>query len=323
MNHVVTVETGARLHFGLLAIDPPRGREFGGIGLMVDAPRFQLTGQRAEADSVRGGCATTQARIGRFLEEVRITAPTEFPVPALAIELQSEIPGHRGLGSGTQLGLAVARLATTLAGEGSLPATTLAQRVRRGKRSAIGIHGFEQGGLLLEAGQATPEAIGPLIARADWPREWKIVLVAPPEREGLSGIAETHAFQRLSPMSEGLTARLCRTILLELFPAVIEQDFSAASAALWDYGKAVGEYFLPVQQGLFADARMSRLVDQLRHQGITGIAQTSWGPTIAILRESMASAESLAAQLQHSGPWSDCIIEITTARNRGADCHEA
>ncbi len=320
MNPEVTVQTGARLHFGLLAIDPPRGREFGGIGLMVEAPGFELRGRVSNADAVTGGSVATQGRIGRFLEEARATAPAEVPVPPLAVEVQTEIPGHRGLGSGTQLGLAVARLATTLAGEGPLPACALAQRVRRGKRSAVGLHGFEHGGLLLEAGQSSPQGIGPLVARIDWPTDWRIVLVAPPEREGLSGVAETHAFQRLSPMSEGLTARLCRTVLLELFPAVMERDFATASAALWEYGKAVGEYFLPVQQGLFADPRMTRLVDQLRHQGVTGIAQTSWGPTIAILRESSAAAETLVDHLRTSGPWSDCDILITSARNTGADC---
>lgn len=34
----VTVRTGARLHFGPLAIHNGPGRSFGGVGLMVDRP---------------------------------------------------------------------------------------------------------------------------------------------------------------------------------------------------------------------------------------------------------------------------------------------
>lgn len=317
MSTRVTVRTGARLHFGLLAINPARGRQFGGAGLMVDAPGFDLTAEAATADEIVGGSATTHQRIGALVSRLRERTPSS--VPPLKITVQREIPPHCGLGSGTQLGLTVATIAAALAGESMPSVRERTERVGRGKRSAIGMYGFESGGWLVDGGQRSAGEISPLIARATWPDDWPWVLIAPPEREGLSGVAEQHAFQRLSSMTEATTARLCRTLLLELLPSLLDHDFPEVSAALWDYGKTVGEYFLPVQQGLFADVRMARLADQLRRDGIAGVAQTSWGPTIAVMCPSLSAATELVSHLQSPGQWTDCRIQLVRALNRGAE----
>jgi beta-ribofuranosylaminobenzene 5'-phosphate synthase len=313
----VTVRTGARLHFGLLAIDPPHGRQFGGAGLMVDAPGFDLVAERADADSVSGGSVSIQQRVQHFVQRLRSTS--QSPIPPLKITIREEIPSHCGLGSGTQLGLAVATI-TAGFGDATLPSVReRAERLGRGKRSAIGMYGFELGGWLVDGGQAKPGVISPLITRMEWPAEWPWVLITPPESEGLSGVAEQNAFQRLAPMSELTTARLCRSLLLDLLPAIVDRDFASVSEALWDYGKTVGEYFLPVQQGLFADVRMARLADQLRRDGLSGIAQTSWGPTIAVMCQSPTVAGQLVSNLQAHGPWRDCRVQEVAARNHGAD----
>lgn len=319
MNTRVTVRTGARLHFGLLAINPSRGRQFGGVGLMVDAPGFDLTAERADVDvdSILGGTSTNKQRIGLLVERLR--EQSTGPIPPLKITVHDEIPPHSGLGSGTQLGLAVATIVAAMSGEPLPTIRERAERVGRGKRSAIGLYGFEVGGWLVDGGQRSSGDISPLIARAIWPEDWPWVLVTPPECEGLSGVAEQHAFQRLSPMTDATTARMCRTLLLELLPGIADHDFPVVSEALWDYGKTVGEYFLPVQQGLFADVRMARLADQLRRDGITGVAQTSWGPTIAVLCPSVPAATALVTDLQSPGQWSDCRIQVVHGRNRGAE----
>lgn len=317
MSMRVTVRTGARLHFGLLAINPARGRQFGGAGLMVDAPGFDLTAEPADSDQVIGGSSSHNRRIRTLVAQLRELS-AEL-VPQLQITVRGEIPPHCGLGSGTQLGLTVATVMAAMSREPMPSVRERAERVGRGKRSAIGMYGFEAGGWLVDGGQRTAGEISPLISRAEWPEDWRWVLIAPPEREGLSGVAEQSAFQRLSPMTEAMTSRMCRTLLLELIPGILDGDFAVVSEALWDYGKTVGEYFLPVQQGLFADVRMARLADQLRRDGITGVAQTSWGPTIAVMCPDAATASDLAAQLQSHGQWTDSRIQLVGGRNRGAD----
>src|SRR5207302_1257090 len=86
---------------------------------------------------------------------------------------------HAGLGTGTQLGLAVARLLATIAGQNDLDAVDLARRVGRGQRSALGIHGFAQGGFLVEGGKSAAADVAPLLVRVSFPETWQVVLTFP------------------------------------------------------------------------------------------------------------------------------------------------
>lgn len=316
MANLVTIETGARLHFGLLAVHPPRGREFGGVGVMLAHPGFQLTCTPATVDRVESPLPSTSQRVREFLSRIRQAWP--HPLPSLQIEVLHEIESHGGLGSGTQLGLAVAAGVLAASGHPPLPATELARLVGRGERSAIGVHGFDLGGFLIEAGKLPDEPLSPLVAHIPFPEDWRWVLVSPRHRQGLSGTAEQQTFRQLSPMPDSLTGTLCRLVLMDWWPALLARDFETTSEVLWEYGQRVGEYFAPAQGGRFADPQMEQLAERLRTEGIRGIAQTSWGPTIAILCAAPESAESLVSALQQAPEGNECELRITAARNRGA-----
>jgi beta-RFAP synthase len=237
------------------------------------------------------------------------------------MEIEQTIPRHAGLGSGTQLGMAVSSALATLEGDEQADAATLALRVSRGERSAVGVHGFGQGGLIVESGQRQPGTLGTLAARAEFPAAWRVVLVTPDSESGLSGSAERDAFAHLAPMPEATTDRLCRIALTELLPAVIEADVAACGSAIYEYGKTVGTYFAPAQGGTFADPQMSALVGKLRRQGIHGVGQSSWGPTIFILCGTQVEADSLVSDLNQPGDLGNCTIRITAPLNRGATVH--
>ena len=223
------------------------------------------------------------------------------------------------LGSGTQLGLAVARALSELSGERSAPVEALAQRAGRGLRSAIGLHGFARGGFLVDGGRADQrDQLGTLVARYDFPSEWRLVLASPPQSSGLSGDAELRAFASQPPMSSSLTGELCRLALMDWMPAVIEADFARVSTAMYEFGLAVGQFFEPAQGGVFAHPRMARLVEQLRARGVSGIAQTSWGPTLAVLCASNVEAHQLANDYAQEGNWSDCEFRVVEPLNRAA-----
>src|SRR5262245_65220993 len=66
------------------------------------------------------------------------------------ISMETAPEEHTGLGVGTQLGLAVAMAVAIECGHSDWPAAELAVRIGRGERSAIGVHGFERGGLIVE-----------------------------------------------------------------------------------------------------------------------------------------------------------------------------
>jgi len=317
MTNEVVVETGARLHFGLLAHSPHISRKFGGAGVMVSGIGYRLRGTLAEADEVLGEERAAQ-RVRRFVSVYRESIPSGQQPPPCRIDLEQVIPPHAGLGSGTQLGLAVARVQAALAGESATPAISLAERVGRGLRSGLGIHGFERGGFLIDGGKRSDNAVAPLVGHAPFPSDWRFVLVTPKEFGGLSGSAELKAFAEMAPMPTGTTETLCRILLLQMMPAVIEADFDACSAAIYEFGRIVGEYFAPTQGGVFASPAMQQLAPVIRARGYTGIGQTSWGPTIFVLCRDQTHANVLCGELRTDPNCQNCDIRCVEPMNHGA-----
>jgi beta-RFAP synthase len=308
------VTTGARLHFGPLAVHAQRGRSFGGVGLMIDAPATEVAVERAERDEVHGDDA--RGRIVQVVNRFRSAAPVA--VPSCRIDVVRSAPPHTGLGSGTQLSLAVAKGLSLLAGEVDISPVELARRTGRGGRSAIGTHGFLQGGFLVDAGfSTTAPQLGELAARAPCPNDWRFLLAAP-RAEGLSGIAEQSAFGSLPPMDRRTTAELCRIVLTAWLPAVRCADWRSFCQALDQFGRIVGEYFGPVQGGVYAHPRMATLAAELHASGVCGVAQSSWGPNIAVCCESEAAAARLHGGLSGAPDWSDCRFQIVRPLNTGA-----
>ena len=310
----VTVSTGSRLHFGLLTHRPKSGREFGGVGVMIDSPGWTVSAaigndgssedpdRTIVADSAKLACPETEARVCRIVKRFRQLPDAN--VPTLNIEGAQAIPSHRGLGSGTQLALATARAITACLSVGESSASELAELTGRGLRSAVGTWGFEYGGLIVDGGKLETDSVGSMAARLEFPPGWRFLLISPQRFSGLSGEDEVTAFHELPGMPQKMTAALCRLIVMEILPAVQIQDFNRASLALAEYGNLAGEYFAPAQGGVFIDPRMQDFSRLLAENGVEGFAQTSWGPTCAALCRDDDTA-SQAAKLIQSLPGSD------------------
>lgn len=317
----VTVSTGARLHFGLLAHAPQAKRQFGGVGLMVERPGFQLAAEQLDDERAVDEYSGPDIWRQRVLDVVRncrtLSESSRSTVGSCRWSLAATIEHHVGLGSGTQLALAVARAYSALEGGQPLDTTRLASRAGRGLRSALGIHGFQEGGLLLEGGKRSTEQVSPAVARVTWPEEWQLLLIRPRNVRGLCGPAEIEAFAKLPPMAAAISAQLCQLALLELLPAALEHDFDACSEALFQFGRLVGEYFAPAQGGIYASPQITSLVKYLREQGIRGVGQSSWGPTAFVMCPEKQTAAQLRNDLIDNG-WDDCEILCTSAKNAGA-----
>ena len=310
------MHTGCRLHFGLLSVGRSTGRQFGGAGVMLEAPGWKIAFEPSEQDEffVPGDL---QSRVTESLRRLRQSEPSQAKA-GIRIEVLGELPRHAGLGSGTQLGMAIAKGWNLLSGGPPLPAVELARRVGRGQRSAIGVHGFDLGGFLIEAGKLGEE-ISPLTHRADFPADWRFVLIRPPHAAGLSGTAELQGFAELPPMPEATTARLWQLLDESLRPAVAQHNFDVCSEALYEFGRLVGEYFSPVQGGIYASPAMVQLATRLRRDGIRGIGQTSWGPTLFVLCQDQTAAATLTTRLPKIPECHGCEITIAVPRNRGTD----
>jgi beta-RFAP synthase len=325
---MIYVTTGSRLHFGLFHLPSDRleswpdrmgepilpSRQFGGVGLMIDDPGLQLTAAPASTWSAEGPLAERALAFAKHYAELagEMSAPCH-------IALQRAAPEHAGFGTGTQLGLAVARaLAET--SKSSIPdVAILAQRVGRGQRSALGVHGFAQGGFLVEAGQRQPDVISPLVARVAFPEGWRIVVVLTRGTSGLHGASEKQAFARLTTPTMATTDALCRLVLLGMLPALIERDIRAFSEALFDFNARVGEAFAPVQGGTYANSRIAEGVRFIRDRGVHGTGQSSWGPAVFAIVADEDQANILARRLQQRFNLEADDLVVTCARNRGAE----
>jgi beta-ribofuranosylaminobenzene 5'-phosphate synthase len=313
------VSAPSRLHFGLLRFKQEAGLSFGGLGMMLEAPRcairlafsdrWQATGPDAERaiHYAKRTAAAAQRAAG--------ANPTE--APPLAIDVQESIPPHQGLGSGTQLALAIAAGVWRLYELPPIDPLHLAEITGRGRRSAIGCHGFHSGGLLFERGSLPGETLGSLEYRIDLPPQWRIILVAASTASGLSGNEEVAAFDHLPPVPRPSTERL-EQLARSMRDDVERHNVDSFGEALYEYGRLAGECFAAVQGGPYASAEIAACVDTLRQNGARGVGQSSWGPTVFAVAANQSEAEQLVARMRTLPAWRDHVIRITRPDNHGA-----
>lgn len=286
----VFIEAAARLHFGVLDLRGELGRRFGGMGAAVPEPSLVLEVAPDDTLSAHGPDADRAIAFAeRFLAHHRLTGGARLTV-------HRSIPAHSGLGSGTQLGLAVGRALAELHGLSTAPAT-LARAVGRGRRSAIGTWTFALGGFIVEGGRRPgTHDIAPLLARYAMPEDWRCVVAVPDGAPGLSGEAEAAAFAQLPPPPEREVERVAHLVLMQLLPALVEGELESFGAALTKVQRVTGAWFAPQQGGTFAPGPSATLVRRLAEWGAAGVGQSSWGPAVYGLVGSTAEAHELAAR---------------------------
>ncbi|HEV3340257.1 MAG TPA: hypothetical protein VG125_07865 [Pirellulales bacterium] len=318
---VVQVTAPSRLHFGMLSFGQPGKRQFGGAGAMIADPSLRLTIGGSDRFHVSGPLRDRVERCIAHLSRQATWWPSGhrdvLRPPPIRVEIESAPPQHAGLGSGTQLGMALARGLAAWFDTPAQTAESLAQAVGRGQRSAVGIHGACWGGFLVESGKLRGEEISPLISRTALPDDWRFAIVIPNEGTGLCGDAEQRAFDRLPPVRPETTAALCRELVCEMMPAAQVGDFDRFSEGLFRYGRLAGECFAVEQGGVYAGAVVERLVERCRALGVRGVGQSSWGPTVFALCRDEREAKELIATLAAAGDMPQAQTFLTAPDNHG------
>jgi len=310
------VHAPARLHLGFVDLNGGLGRRFGSIGLAIDGLGTCVRATPAARIDVIAADLETTARVTELA--VRL-CERYAPGRGLHLRVDTNVPAHAGLGSGTQLALAVAQAASRALGV-AVPLRELASLVDRGLRSGIGIAAFEGGGFVVDGGRGASTTTPPLLVRLHFPAEWRCVLLFDDACAGLSGQRERAAFASLAPMSEADAAALAREVLVGLLPALVERDFAAFSRAVAAVQLANGAYFAPAQGGPYTSARVGALLAAVvREFGCTGIGQSSWGPTGFVFAPDAASAAAVAAFLD-ARKAEGLRCQIVTGNNAGARC---
>jgi beta-RFAP synthase len=288
----IVVTAPARLHFGMLDPAGLGPRRFGGCGVAVEYPRVVVAVRTRSGEDVlaRGPQAERATAFARG-------ARTAFGFRGgLEIDVREAIPPHTGLGSGTKLGLAVARGVAELAGVPAAP-EELAHASGRGARSSVGCWTFAAPGLVVEAGVRDHDAVSPLVVRHPMPDGWRCVLALPPGVEGLSGTAEERFFSLLHAEGVAIEPPVSRLVLTALLPGLVTEDIDEFGAALSEIQREIGSMFAARQGGVFHPSAAS-VVDALLSLGVGAVGQSSWGPAVYGIVEDPGRAADVAARLR-------------------------
>ena len=309
----VTVTAPARLHLGFLGLDDADKGRFGSIGVGITGFSTVVSVARNTRVEVEGeGEDNDEEYIARSAH----TVLERFGIDAgVRIRVEQRIPRHQGLGSGTQMALALGAAITALHGIDA-GVEDIALATGRGRRSGVGLGVFRHGGFIVDSGRSPARALPTTVFRHALPAQWRFVLVLDPEARGLSGAAERKAFKALPDMPAATGAELCRQVLMQLLPAILEQDCTRFGAALSEIQARIGACFSAAQGGLYASDKVRQALEFLSAQHATGVGQTSWGPTgFAVFPDHERAQQAVDALTRaHTG----VELVIAHAQNTGA-----
>ena len=287
----VLVRTSARLHMGFFDLHGGLGRRFGSIGLSLKTPQTQVEISSATSLTVLGDGASRASKIVTDLLQLLGLSS------ALHIQIKQAIPEHSGLGSGTQMALALG-MAINEFYQLDLSVNEIAVLTQRGARSGIGLGTFAQGGLIVDGGRAQQSKVPPVIAHADFPEDWPILLIFDRSHQGVHGHQEIEAFRNLPEFPAEHSAMLCRHVLMQALPALAERDLTSFGTAIRALQEVTGDYFAPAQGGArYTSQYVAEVLAYLQTNGVNCLGQSSWGPTGFAVFENQSHAEKHLKQL--------------------------
>ena len=309
----VSVDTPARLHLGFLDMNADLGRKYGSLGLCIENIQTRLSVTESHRISAEGPAAERAVRMAEnLIETLRLSG-------GVHIQIDEAIPEHVGLGSGTQLGLAVGTAICRLKGEPT-PLRNIARILGRGDRSGIGIGSFSHGGFLVDGGRSSETDVPPLIAQMQMPEDWRILLIFDRENTGVHGAAEISAFKNIEVMSDTVSAEICRLLLMRVLPAIAEKDCQSFGAGITRIQEHIGDYFSNWQGGRYSSEKVAEVLSWVQNYGSTGYGQSSWGPTGFAIFANETQAYQALKQARCNWPENQSLsFMITRCRNRMAE----
>jgi beta-RFAP synthase len=303
----------ARLHFGLLQIDPTKPHCYGGLGLMLQTPCLRICVGRSDhsevhlANDIAERPGTKEALEAKVFDALYLArdyfVDGSNKVYQLTVEAMPRL--HCGLGTGTQLACAVvtgiaALRQFELAGsicdhaqglwesivEGSTPHLELSTASGRGKRSHIGIEGFLSGGWIFDEGgnvlqnQTSARASTRSVSKWEFPETWQVLLFLNDQLEGLSGTVEQASFDRGQSDNGEVSNQMYALAVSEILPAISSHDYNQFSGAIRRYNQLAGELFIQRESPSRIQRYANQLGNVMSELSIDAFGQTSWGPTM-------------------------------------------
>ncbi|WP_313694084.1 beta-ribofuranosylaminobenzene 5'-phosphate synthase family protein [Halorarum halobium] len=316
----VDVETGARLHFGFGNLSLAGERLYGAAGVALDEPGVRLTARPADAvrceHPVARRCA---ARVCDLLD-----------LPGVDVDVAETLPRHMGLGSGTQLSLAVLSAVAGVYGRDAR-VRERSPALGRGGRSGVGVAAFESGGFVLDAGHPTERFTTDRPDDGDWtvpavaarhavPDDWRFLLVVPEADPGRADGREDDSMRAVIENADPDVAdRVAGVVQRRLLPALAEGSAERFGSAVGEIGRLNGAWFADEQGGVYRPP-VGDVVAALRDAtAVFGAGQSSWGPTVYGVTDAEHAEPAREAghrALDAAGVGGD--VSVVRARNEGA-----
>jgi len=323
------IKTPSRLHLTLIDLNGSLGRIDGGVGLTLKEPRLVLEmnpGTSGIQIEFKNSQKLTSNLTEDYEDKIRTSAHRMMEHLNMDDEFSFKVhetyPSHSGLGSGTQLSLAVGKLLSDFDGQ-KMAAPEIANIVGRGGTSGIGVASFDKGGFIIDGGHhhgekpeflpssASNASPPPILARYNFPEEWKVVLVIPYIDKSVSGEKEVNIFQKYCPIDIQEVQRLSHLLLMKMMPAVLEKDLDAFGNSV----NSIQEVGFKKIENQLQKPIIAEIIQVLRDAGAPGVGMSSFGPTIYAVTDSpqdiVSAAEDAIAEVGGD------IIE-TIAQNHGA-----
>ena len=314
----IQIETGSRVHFGLLRTEAP----FGGLGMMVQSPTTRVSVSPSRDFEIEQAFTKRLQAIGKRMADHFALGASQLDkkgLPKARLRVLQSAPAHHGLGSGTQLSLAAADALTRFYDLECDQSTLAYQIAGRGRRSAIGAHGYFTGGMIYEAcaqdnqtGRAENQTLNQVRWQIDVPTPWRIVLVRPHQQAPvIHGKQETQHFQNIT--QQQAAQELQNIAEKRILPALQTKDFASFAEAIEAFNHTRGMMYQSVQGGPYNGEAVTALVQDVKAIVGSGVGQSSWGPTVFAWCENETQAKRLAEQLTRQGRQP----QITAALNQG------
>lgn len=314
----VLCTTGARLHMGIFSDPRPGGRQFQGAGVMVAQPGYQISvSPSTTSRDIIEVPQRIRSRVTTLITRFRVVreSPQTFHV-----SIPQEIAPHTGLGSGTQLAFGLVQALARCSADESLTVEETIRITERANRSTLGSMGFFQGGFLIDHGRLATEPAGTVLPdRYEFPKEWRILLITPQSNIGLSGQQEVDAFSRWPQLALTKIDQLREMNNVSLPQAIRTRNYEQFSHLIYNYGQIVGETFAMAQGGIYSSADGTLIEKTLHQQGITGVGQSSWGPTIFAICKSASQADQVLEEFAPLAQQKKWQLTVTHGMNTGAE----
>jgi len=320
----VKVRTPSRLHTTLLDLNGELGRVDGGVGMALEDPNITL-----EVESIESGLIVEGDQSGRVFEIAKRIINTYNLKNGVLIRLLKRYEEHVGLGFGTQLSLGVGSAITRINGIHVSP-RDLANIVRRGGTSGIGVAVFEFGGFIVDGGHtfglgrqkqsflpsSASKAPPPqVISRLVFPEDWLLIVATPQASQRVHGSFEVDLFSKYCPIPVEEVRLLSHLILMKLLPSVVEKsivDFGEAISSIQKIG------FKSIEVNLQSNA-VKNLMKVMLDAGAYGVGLSSFGPTLYTVIDSTKKAKIIAGVVEDEINKIGGNVLITKVRNKGAD----